>query len=309
MSIDDIINALREEMLAQNYMNSNRYAFMTVTPEQRWKDWLRVNDRVIVEAAAFPAEDFMVDVKEPTDAELQAFFEKKDADGVAYKDREASPVLVAGTELPSEIPGFKIPRKIDLDYIEASYDSFLAKAEEKVTEEEIAKYYEDHKDPMFIKADTGLMEDPGTGGDTAGDRSTGDRIAEQPEAPASEAAPPAAEEQKDAAEEEKQSRSDQRGNGVFRLAAFQENAATDDATKTSEAPPADAKAGEAATTPPPETPATTAPAPPAVPAAAAAPATPATPEPPKKPLEFDALDKVKDQIRRPHSPRKRSLKN
>ena len=162
MSIDDIIGALREEMLAQNYMNSNRYAFMTVTPEQRWKDWLRVNDRVIVEAAAFPAEDFMVDVKEPTDAELQAFFEKKDADGVAYKDREASPVLVAGTELPSEIPGFKIPRKIDLDYIEANYDSFLAKAEEKVTEEEIAKYYEDHKDPMFIKADTGLMEDPGT---------------------------------------------------------------------------------------------------------------------------------------------------
>ena len=85
---------------------------------------------------------------------------------------------------------------------------------------------------------------------------------------------------------------------MFRLAAFQENAATDDATKTSEAPPADAKAGETATSPPPETPATTAPAPPAVPAAAAAPATPATPEPPKKPLEFDALEKVKDQIRR-----------
>ena len=36
--------------------------------EQRWKDWLRVNDRVVVEAAAIPVESFVVDVPEPTEA-------------------------------------------------------------------------------------------------------------------------------------------------------------------------------------------------------------------------------------------------
>lgn len=153
VTIDDIMASLREEMLARNYINSNQYAFETVTPEQRYRDWLRANDRVIVEAAAIPADKYLGDVKEPTDAELTASFEK-------YKDREASPELVYGTtELPSASPGFKIPRKIDLQFIEANYDAFLAKAEGKVTDDEIAKYYEAHKDPMFVKADTGIMED------------------------------------------------------------------------------------------------------------------------------------------------------
>ena len=58
------------------------------------------------------------------------------------------------------MPGFKIPRKIDVQFINANYDSFLAKAEEKITDEEIAKYYEDNKD-LFVKADTGLLEDTG----------------------------------------------------------------------------------------------------------------------------------------------------
>ena len=192
--------ALREEMLAQNYMNSNRYAMVTVTPEQRWKDWLRVNERVVAEAAAVPAESLLVDVKDPTDAELQEFYDK-------YKDREASPEIAYGTtELPSATPGFRIPRKIDLAFIEANYDSYHTKAEEKVTDEEIAKYYEDHKDPMFIKADTGLMEDKGETKDDAATAPPAEgKAAEQPATPpATDATPPAAEE-KDAEKEKKQS--------------------------------------------------------------------------------------------------------
>ncbi len=160
VSINAVMSALREEMLAHNYVNSNQYALMTVTPEQAWQDWLRVNDRVVVEAAAIPTEKYLADVKEPTEAELQAFFEITDSQGTKYKDREPSPELVINTELPSPTPGFKIPRMIDVQYLEANYDSFLAKAEAKITDEEIKKYYEAHKDPMFIKADTGgLLED------------------------------------------------------------------------------------------------------------------------------------------------------
>lgn len=173
-TIDDIIAALRDEMLAKNYINSNQYSFLTVTPEQRWQDWLRVNQYVVVEAAAVPAESLLAQVKPPTDAELQAFFEK-------YKDREPSPQYPDGvTELPSPTPGFKIPRKIDLQFIEGNFESFRDKAEEKVTDDEIAKYYEAHKDPMFIKADTALMEDKGEKKDSS-----------KPEKPAAPDAKPA----------------------------------------------------------------------------------------------------------------------
>ncbi len=154
VSIDYAIDALREEMLARNYLNSQQFAFETVTPQQRWKDWLRVNDRVVLEAAAIPSESFLVDVKEPSEAEIESFFDK-------YKDRESSPELAYGTtELPSPTPGFKVPRKIDLQFVQAGYDDFLAKAEEKVTDADIAKYYDEHK-KLFEKADMGLIEDTG----------------------------------------------------------------------------------------------------------------------------------------------------
>jgi hypothetical protein len=150
-SIDYVMDALREAMLARDYLNSHAFAIRTVTPVQRWNDWLKVNDRIIVEAAAIPAQLFLADVKEPTEAEITSYFDK-------YKNREASPELYGVTELPSPTPGFKIPRKVDLQFVQANYDEFLAKAEEKVTDAEIAKYYDQHKN-QFEKANTGLMED------------------------------------------------------------------------------------------------------------------------------------------------------
>ncbi|HEX3599695.1 MAG TPA: hypothetical protein VHU84_06095, partial [Lacipirellulaceae bacterium] len=251
ISIDDIMAALREELLARNFISSNQYAFETVTPEQRWLDWLRVNDRVVVEAAAIPTEKYLVDVKEPTEAELTAFFDE-------YKNREASPELAYGTtELPSAVPGFKIPRKVDIQFINANYDTFLAKAEEKITDEEIAKYYEDNKD-LFTKADTGLLEDTGEKkgatkpeGSAAPDtKGASDTKADGAAAPADEKAAPAADkpadekkpaegaqspakdEKKDDQSKSKQQSSLRNGSSdrVFHLVAFQD-AAKGDAAK------------------------------------------------------------------------------
>jgi hypothetical protein len=151
-----MMDALREELLAHTFLASHLFSFRTVTPEQAYQDWLRVNDRVVVEAAAIPAESFLVDVAEPTDAELKAFFEE-------HKEREPQPDLIGQMEFPSPIPGFRIPRKIDVQFIQAEFEPFLTKVENEITEEEIAKFYEDHKDPQFIKADTGLFDDAATG--------------------------------------------------------------------------------------------------------------------------------------------------
>ncbi len=328
LSIDDIMGALREEMLAHNYINSNQYAFGTVTPEQRWKDWLRVNDRVVIEAAAIPAESFLVDVKEPTEAELQAFFEKKDDRGTKYSERESSPELVGTTELPSPTPGFRIPRKIDVQFIEANYDIFLANAEERVTDEEIAKYYEAHKDPMFVKAAMDLMEDKGQQKETtkpengaapdakgASDSRPSEEpamppAAESKEAPAEGKAttdeekpaapddvqPPAKDGDEDAAAKDgKQSSLHVRSKTPFRLAAFLQDAEQGDAAKADASKSDDPAATEAKSTDAPDKPAETTPPPTTTPPAAA-PAT--TPPAPKKPLEFQPLDEVKDIIRR-----------
>ncbi len=155
-----VMDAIREEMLARNYLASHFYAFDTATPEQRYEDWLRVNDRVVIEAAPVAAESFLVNVPEPTPTELAGYFEE-------HRQREPGPsVLIfpggGRMEFPSPTPGFRIPRKIDVQFIEANYDEFLAKVEAQVTEEEIAKYYEENKDPLFIKADTDLIDDTTT---------------------------------------------------------------------------------------------------------------------------------------------------
>jgi hypothetical protein len=167
VSIETVIEALREEMLARNYLMSHLYAFQTITPQQRWRDWLSVNDRVVVEAAAIPAESFLIDVPEPTEAELNKFFNEPPAGGnTAPKDREAQPDLAGSVELPSATPGFRIPRKIDLQFVQAKFEDYFAKVEDQITDEEIAKYYEENKD-LFIKADTGHIDDEGGANDAA----------------------------------------------------------------------------------------------------------------------------------------------
>lgn len=278
--IDYVIDALREEMLARNYITSHEFALETVTPDERWQDWLTVNDRVVVEAAAIPVEQFVVDAGEPSAAELEALFDK-------FKKNEPGPVRVGNVELPSSAPGFAVPRKIDLQYIEAKYEDLLAKVEEEVTEEEIQKYYDDNKDLLFIKADTGLIEEDanktedaeksdepaaeGTGGETTSETSPADTPAEgsetdapvEPDAsaesgdappgdPASDASPPTdgGDNKTAPAQADQSLRHVGPNNRMFRLAAFLQKSegAETDVAKATEATDASKDAETAETT-------------------------------------------------------------
>jgi hypothetical protein len=304
-----------------------------VTPQQRWQDWLRVNERVIVEAAAIPADSFLVDVKDPTDEELKEFYDE-------YKDRLAGPERIGTTELPSSTPGFRIPRKIDVAYLEANYDSYLTKAEEKVTDEQIAEYYEKYKDPLFIKADTGLIEDkPEAKEEAKSDEKASPEGKDDKASPP--VTPPVSEGTSEAAKTEDATKagdapksdeapksddppaSDEKKTSSIGLplldpfsltALLQEDkaeAVKDDSAKSDTAKPdasqgdepkADAAKSDA--TPPAagaSPPAIAPPANAASPADAATPpagTAPAAPPAPKKPPEFQPLDQVKDVIRR-----------
>ena len=315
--IQYMMDALREELLAHSYLASYLFAFRTVTPQQGYEDWLRVNDRVAVEAAAVPVESFVVDVPEPTDAELTAFFDE-------HKEREPQPDLIGQMEFPSPIPGFRIPRKIDVQFIQAEYDQFLAKVENEITDEEIAKFYEDNKDPLFIKADTGLFDEaptdkPADGGqeaattqaeqtnarpsqtNTTPDSENGNSTEDdsQPDSGTAPAADPTSEvpSSDDAApsENEQSSLRSGRGTGRFRLTAFAQEQSAGNADTTATSPPASdapAAATEAATAADPLTSNQTAPGTTATDTAAA---TEQTAE--EKPKEFQPLDDVKDEIR------------
>ncbi len=273
-SIDYMLEALREEMLARNYLSSYYYALETELPQDRWRDWLRVNDRVVVEAVAIPAESLLADVKEPTEAELEAFFAE-------YKDKEPTIDRNWGIELPSPTPAFKIPQKVATQYLQAEFSQFLAKVEDEVTDEEIEKFYEENKDPHFIRAESVLSEGDDLMEATGEDAS--DSTESKPEADSAPAETPPVETAP--ADDTKAAPATDDGSlqspaSPFRLTAFQdtpaaETVATPDADATAETPEptASSEAADAAPT-----------------AELAAPV--------EKPKDFQPLDEVRDQIRR-----------
>jgi hypothetical protein len=301
-SIDFMIDALRDELLAQNFLLSYQFALRTVSPEERWQDWQRVNDRVVVEAAGIPVSSFVVDVSNPTDEELTTFFDK-------YKNQEPLPESVLNTELPSPEPGFAIPRKVEVEYLRADFDKYVDKVEDSVTDEEIQKYYDDNKD-HFIRADSGALggaeakpaadAQEKSGGEAAPAPAQPPAASPAAEKPATETAPAAG---KGSFNDRQPHRSD------FQLVAFQEDksgeakpdakaAASDsgaaptesDATQAGTAAATAPSAGQQANPP------LTLPATPE--AAKPEPAASAAAAPEKKPVEYQPLDEVRDQIRR-----------
>ncbi len=292
ISSEFIFNAIREELLSRYYRNSLAFALSSVMPQQQWEDWLQVNDRVSIEAAGLPAESFLVDVKAPSDAELAEYYDK-------FKEVEPRPELVDGVELPSPTPGFRIPRKIEVQYVRADYNKILDKLKSEVTDEEVQAFYDKNKDPSYIKLDTDLFNSekmpqskPQTeadGNETQGDakqpatavegaKSEDPRPGAEGEMPAADAAP-AGDKRGDPAgappagggetpsnampgkeaAADKSASTSHPRRSTIRLAAFEQPASPQDANAESE-PPSSAATQPATTQPAATSPATAAPA-------------------------------------------------
>ncbi len=101
----------------------------TFTPEEYWKLYRQNNITEQIEMATLPIEEFAKEVPEPTEEELNSFFN-------TYKTRfQVSP----------DKPGFLIPPKWEIGYMEINYE----KAEEEiaeVTEDDIEVYYKENKE-------------------------------------------------------------------------------------------------------------------------------------------------------------------
>jgi len=125
-----IFEAIRTEMLASKMLEMFQTSMAGITPAQRWDYFVRLNRRATVEVMPVPVAGFVDQVGEPTQAELTAFFDE-------HKSLLPNP--------DSPVPGFKIPRKGAFQYFKASPELMLTAALEKVTDAEIAEYYEKNK--------------------------------------------------------------------------------------------------------------------------------------------------------------------
>lgn len=105
------------------------------SPDEYWKFYRQLKVENTIEVAGVPVKQFVAEVPDPAEDKLKAYFEK-------YKDNY--PDMTTGFH-----PGFKQPRRVRLQMLEAKYET-AEKLVQPVTAEEVKDYYEQNKDQLFL---------------------------------------------------------------------------------------------------------------------------------------------------------------
>lgn len=130
ISTGRLFDALRTELLAMQYYQFFLSSLADVPPAQRFEYFSRLNRRVKAEVMPLAVAEFVSQTPEPTDAEVKEYYEK-------YKNAYPDPT--------SPDPGFNKPKRASFQYFKASLDPLAEQLKGEVTEEEIAKFYEENK--------------------------------------------------------------------------------------------------------------------------------------------------------------------
>ncbi|MCA9115401.1 MAG: hypothetical protein KDA79_09960 [Planctomycetaceae bacterium] len=146
-----LYDILREQLRAR-MMQQMTGPKTVATPEQYWEFYRRLNVQAELDLTAVPVSAFVPQVKEPTDGELQAFFEQ-------HKE------TFDNTVGPG-VPGFRQPRKVRIAWLEADYET-IEKTVPPVTDAEIEASYEENKETRWknrrdIPAGPGGLTAPGS---------------------------------------------------------------------------------------------------------------------------------------------------
>ena len=134
-----LFEQLRKELMAQNVRMLASSGMLAMTPGVAWDYYNRLNRRVKAEVLPLKVADFTDKVESvPTDIEVQRLYDKG-------KDRFPDP--------NSPEPGFKRRQRIAFQYVKVEFDKFLQQEMAHVTDEQVAKYYEENKDYSSIYVD------------------------------------------------------------------------------------------------------------------------------------------------------------
>lgn len=101
-----------------------------VTPLDIYQAYRDQNERVSALAVPFSAEDYLDQVPDPTPEELRAFYDR-------YKDQLPDPAR--------DTPGFKLPRRVQVEYVMVDQRELEEKYESELTDEQVRAYYREHE--------------------------------------------------------------------------------------------------------------------------------------------------------------------
>ncbi len=133
---------IAQELLAARMRQSFEISVSGITPATQWNWFQRMNRQVTAEVAAVPVDAFVGKVGEPTEAQLQALFDRN-------KDKPWNPTAADS--------GFAMPNRVALQYVRAVPSQAMLDA---VSEADIAKYYDDNKETQFLKPVRPIGERP-----------------------------------------------------------------------------------------------------------------------------------------------------
>jgi hypothetical protein len=126
---NQFFNIMREELKAVFVKQMFSISLNGITPAQRWDYFCKLRKQASVELIPLEVENFVGQTKDPSEADLKELFEK-------YKDKLPRP------ELPE--PGFRIPHRIDMQYVKADFAKFSDP--KNITEDEIQDVYEKNRE-------------------------------------------------------------------------------------------------------------------------------------------------------------------
>jgi hypothetical protein len=147
---------MREALLARNMLIMGTAGLSALSPGQAKSYHDRIYRHKKVELLPLKVEDYLAKVTgQPSDSELDKIYE-------VGEDRYSTP--------PSAEPGFRRRHMIQFAYFKGDTDKFRELEEAKITDEQIAKYYEEHKEDFkraslsddFGSGSTGDSDLPGT---------------------------------------------------------------------------------------------------------------------------------------------------
>ena len=139
-----LVEALRNILLAQRVKSMFIVGISGMTPAQRWDYYQRLRLSATVELAAIPVDKFIAQVKDPVDDAVLAKF---------FADHK---VRVHDPESPE--PGFREPQKIAFTYFKADVANFVDP--KSVSDAEVRTYYEEHKEQFVNSSPVFAPETP-----------------------------------------------------------------------------------------------------------------------------------------------------
>ncbi|TWT29688.1 hypothetical protein [Blastopirellula retiformator] len=137
ITYDQMFEMFRRVIQVQKTKRLLLEGISTATPASAWVNFRNLNRTIDVQLYPVNSSDYLSKVKQnPSDADLRKLFNK-------FNDQIRNP--------QTGDPGFLQLDKAAIGYVKADYDKFLQAELAKISDEQVAEYYEENKDSSFRK--------------------------------------------------------------------------------------------------------------------------------------------------------------